>query len=371
MPRVPTVNYGYTADTRFQWATSDNDYFDRELDLYRLAQALETHDHARNSDNTPARRGAPIGTNALGSQSITNAMLAPGCVTWDKIQDGTIRDTDIQDGTITDAKLATPKLPLAGGDLTGNIRIKVGGGNSGSVYFGTGATFVGYNPPNLDLRNDGNGNVRLFGSAIWSRGLAANAPIYHFFGDSGNQLIYTENVNLQLASSGNILLNPSGVVNVNNSRVWTDAYHPGAAPPEATVSVPVGGIVMFKTQADITAAGPNWEHDVSCAGRLLVGAGSPGSGPFPGQPAGGFVANSGYGSTWMPMSGITISATGMNAVANDVGPARQLVPTGPSPTTNVSLSSHGHTVSGTVSHDGASVAWIPPSWAALFGRRKF
>ena len=362
MPRQPTNNYGYTTDTRFEWATSDNDKFDRELDLYRLAQALETHDHARNEDNSTARRGAPIGINALGSQSITNTMLAPGAVTTDKIANGTIRGEDIQDRTIADIKLANDKMNVAGGNFLGYIRVMHNSQNLGGVWMGTGNSYLSFDGSQFNLHNDTvNGRIRLVGDTIWSMRRSYPQTAYHYFGDTGNVGIYSDGTSFNLfANGGNGLL--------NNQRIWTDAYHP-ISDTDAFVEVPVGGIVMFHSTAEVTSAGPHWEVDPSCAGRLLVGAGSPGSGAFPGQPAGGFTANAGYGSTWMPMTGLTVDLSGLSAAANETTGAKVLVPIAGG-NTEVSKSLHTHTVSGSVSNNAGTVAWIPPSWAAVFARRK-
>ena len=48
----------------------------------------------------------PLGTDDIGNDAITNAKLAAGSVTTDKILDGTIATADIKDAAVTNAKLA-------------------------------------------------------------------------------------------------------------------------------------------------------------------------------------------------------------------------------------------------------------------------
>jgi hypothetical protein len=105
MTRVQTTNYGALATTQFQWATTDDDLFDREFDLYRLAQAVEIHDHSSGHGLAVARIGAgvvdaaamaalAVGTSTLQDLSVTNAKLAAGAVTRDKITYPLIQPTN-------------------------------------------------------------------------------------------------------------------------------------------------------------------------------------------------------------------------------------------------------------------------------------
>lgn len=91
MTRVATTNYSATTSTQFQWATADSDVFDRELDLYRLSQALEFHDHT-------ATRGVSVGRIAANIVAETN------------LQDNSVATNKLQASAVTQAKLASSSV---------------------------------------------------------------------------------------------------------------------------------------------------------------------------------------------------------------------------------------------------------------------
>lgn len=99
MARVTTTNYNAEADTQFAWATTGSDFFSRELDLYRLAQAVEEHDHS-------AGRGLAV-------TRIAAAALAGMTFTGDPTFSG----------TATFATLAVSGSVTGAVDFDGNVNI--------------------------------------------------------------------------------------------------------------------------------------------------------------------------------------------------------------------------------------------------------
>jgi hypothetical protein len=110
MARVQTTFY--QADplpdsTLFEWATSDNDLFNREIDLSFLARALERHDHSDGRGKPSARATAgSIDTTALANLAVSTGKIADGAVTPPKISANAVTNPAILDGTIAGAKLA-------------------------------------------------------------------------------------------------------------------------------------------------------------------------------------------------------------------------------------------------------------------------
>jgi hypothetical protein len=100
--RVETSNYRASDDTTFAWATSDNDFFDREMDLYSLAKALESHDHT--SGKGLAARGYEPG-------SIPTSALVPNPIFPGPLY--------IASGGLSVAGGIT--VTSGGADITGNI----------------------------------------------------------------------------------------------------------------------------------------------------------------------------------------------------------------------------------------------------------
>lgn len=112
MARVTTSNYGAAVDTQFAWATTDADLFDREFDLYRLAQAVEAHDHS-------ATRGLAV--SRLAANSVPTAALQANAVTTAKIADANITNTKLAPSVVTRDKILWPLIQSAnnmGGGFT-------------------------------------------------------------------------------------------------------------------------------------------------------------------------------------------------------------------------------------------------------------
>jgi hypothetical protein len=141
MARVQTTFY--QADplpdsTLFEWATSDNDLFNREIDLSFLARALERHDHSDGRGKPSARATAgSIDTTALANLAVSTGKIADGAVTPPKIGANAVTTPAILDLNVTGAKLALTAVT----DRLGYTPInKAGDSGIGSLSLAAGAT---------------------------------------------------------------------------------------------------------------------------------------------------------------------------------------------------------------------------------------
>lgn len=105
----------------------------------------------------------------------------------------------------------------------------------------------------------------------------------------------------------------------------------------ALAGMPSGGVISFRTAAEVTAAGAGWARETALDGRILLGAGTAG-----GQT---FTEANNYGSNW------TVSTTATNA-----GTGGAVQSGGAS---SADVQGHQHPV---------SVTLIPPGRAYVYGR---
>lgn len=107
MGRVSTSNYAGAVDTTFQWATSGNDRFSRELDLYRLAQALEIHDHSAGKGLAVARiQNGLVGSDQLAADAVTTEKIADNAITSVLVALDALGALDIAPGAIGTSEIA-------------------------------------------------------------------------------------------------------------------------------------------------------------------------------------------------------------------------------------------------------------------------
>lgn len=153
MSRIQTSNYGADLTTQFQWATTDDDQFDREFDIYRLSQALEFHDHS-------ATRGLPVARLAAGIVDAT--ALAPLSVSTGVLQDLSVTNAKLAAGAVTRDKITFP-LVQPTNDMAGGFRMRETANTyalgfymaaNGLAVFGSGTT-AGTVPANLILGQAG------------------------------------------------------------------------------------------------------------------------------------------------------------------------------------------------------------------------
>jgi hypothetical protein len=368
MSRVATANYLGEADTQFQWATDDNDQFDRELDLSFLARALERHTHS-------AGKGLQVGTDGLANDAVTGAKIATGAVgtseladdavTAAKIPTGVVGTSELADGAVTSIKiggLAVTTDRLADLSVT-NAKIGTGVIHPNKLIpnsfdavqvaaaFATGA----FDAPNIaDIIADNSilGDAKLGDNSVTgnSAGSAIGANVIH-----ANRLV---GGSMSEAEVDRII--PAGAID-------GDRLKDGAVTP-VKGGVPSGLIAAFDTLAELTAAGATWARYTSGDGRLLIGAGTTFSQTF--------VEATNPGGNWTPASsvGVTIGSLGASSsgiAATSEGGFLARIDGG---TTEAPPKTHGHpapsiTLSGAPGITGTGTAWLPPSRVVVWGRK--
>lgn len=334
MSRIATSYYGADADTTFAWATTDNDRFDRSQDLYCLAQAVEHHDHSSTRGLAVARiaTGA-IDEPAYGSLTVSTRALANLAVTTGKLADG----------AVTDVKLAIAKMPLAGGVMTGNLQIiPTATPTAGLVYLGNSGSYVGYDGSSLVLSHAAGGRIYSLGD-VWIYRPGGPSTGYSFYGNAGHYFGF---------DGTNFVVDGQIVRTILN-----------------TADAPLGGMVAFRTAAELTAAGARWARETNANGRLLLGAGQ----------AGGiaevFTENTFYGTTWAVLTymGYSVNTGSLAAVLNLVNDTVNVFNAGVGGT-QVNTSGHAHAgssvgLTGVLGQVNAGVSYLPPSLAVVWGRR--
>lgn len=445
MPREETQNYGASTSTRFQWATTDQDLFDREFDLYRLSQALEFHTHA-------PTRGLPIGVGGIGADAVNTAAIAALAVTTAKIADLAVTNVKLAEGAVTRNKVTWPLIQLTN-DMAGGFTLQNTGGThrlgfymdaAGLAVFGsgtpsaispnlilgqTGQVSVGtlqgagkfnvfqttdtigsgirlYHPNtihSISVRNDTTGRLCIDINAnsfffmhpttgYVTLGAAANDTarltlvqtnedagqgfrlINPTLGQGNGYVVNDGSFVLQSATTAVKLQHAANAFapftnNVTalgvggadaNTRRWSsvnavDANFSGNVTVSGTLTapgggVPLGGVIWFRTAAELTAAGASWTPETSLEGRIPYGAGT-----TYGQT---FAENTNTTSTnWTPAASVTASTSGK------INPSLPYSAVGGG--SNSASVDHGHTVN----MAGTTTAWFPPGRIGVFGRR--
>lgn len=131
MTRVATSNYAGIIDTTFEWATADADRFDREFDLYRLAQALENHDHTAGKGLAVAR---------VGNLVVNTAQLAAGAVDATKLSTDAVTAAAILADAVGSSELANDAVDT---NAVQNLAI-----TAGKLAAGAAVANIGYTPVN-------------------------------------------------------------------------------------------------------------------------------------------------------------------------------------------------------------------------------
>lgn len=356
MSRVATTWYGALTDTQFQWATTDNDRFDRELDLYRLAQALELHTHETG-------KGLPVGR--LAALSITSTMYGNLSIPSTAYQDLSILGSKIAAGTITDDKMANQKVNRVGDTMTGDLRVqRTAGGVSGAVLFGSSTAIMYFDGTGFQIATPAGGFIDTIGVLRSYRGDVPTTG-YLYLGTGG----------------ANISFNGTDIVASWGSNNGIIALRSSVA------EVPLGGTVAFRTAAELTAAGGRWTRDTFYDGRMVAGAGTANTGGVT------LNENTWYGTNWQPMTGLTVGIGSLavsgyadQAITNqaDSSGAHIFLAAAASSNnstgaTNVSTAAHvnpntlsagsGGSLSGAPSLSGTTTNYLPPTFVAVWGRR--
>lgn len=317
MVRVTTSNYGADPTTQFAWATTDGDFFDREDDLYNLAQAVENHTHESGRGLPVARVAAnSVDTNAIQALAVTNPKLAIGAAV---------------------ANIGYTPLNKAGDTVDGNLTVV------GNIF-------------GLTLNATNNANVG--GNAIVTGTVVAGAHV-----QAGG------NITTPTGTVESSVVNGTSDVRISGTSVKSRSIHTGTQAP-ATISpqgagsglnadtvdnlhanqiTPTGAVVWFRTSAELSAAGAGWTEETSLQGRIPYGAGT-----THGQT---FTANTDTGSNWTPVTGLT---------AGTVGPSTD--PDSGATAGGLNLEPLNHTHPGpTINGQGS--AWFPPGRVGVFGRK--
>jgi hypothetical protein len=362
MARDATSNYGADVDTVFQWATSDGDFFDRELDMSFLARAVERHDHS-------AGRGIAVGRVAAGS--IVTASYAAGSVDSNAIGAGQVGTTKIAASAVTGDKLAVDAVTetkIANLAVTLG-KLAAGAVNSTKLVAGTVVAHLGYTPANKAGENfTGASDFKTTNPAAVALGTQNTGadPGYGFgvLNQAGNAWeILVRHAQADFSIPVNV---PAlTCTSLNGGTPWhsgndgagsgldadlldgqSSAFYATAASVAALATMPSGGIIIFRTQAELNAAGAGWTTAAEFAGRIPVGAGTTFTQTF--------VANTPYGANWTPVTGLSSAAMS--------GPSETFPVAGGG--TQVASAAHVHTP-GAINGQGS--VWHPPMYGVIYG----
>lgn len=331
MSRLPTNNYGADADTTFQYATTDNDQFDREKDLYNLSLAVERHDHS-------AGRGLAV--SRLAAEAVNSAAIAPLAIQSTHIGNLQVTTDKYATASITAVKLAAgvaaANLGFTPVNRAGDINI----GNLSILYAAAGqVAFVIRHTENnpgyaFGILKADNSNWELL---IAHQQVAVNIPLIATDRLQGTELDLT-------GSTGGFSLRSAGDLKVGaNTGVQAQLTSLNSA--IASV-VPSGMGAFFQTAGNIPAG---WTRFSAADGRMLVGEGSTFGSPS-------FTGGNSYGSNWTPVTGLTVSGLG--------GPSE----TFPVQNGSTQVASAGHT-HGSPSVSGQGAQWIPPVRAVCWATK--
>lgn len=352
MSRVQTTWYAASPDTQFQWATTDNDKFDRELDLYRLAQALEYHTHENG-------KGLPVGR--VADLSITSTMYAALSIPNGAYQDLSITSGKLVDGAVTDAKMANQKTNRAGDVMSGDLRMNRAGADQGALYLGTGNAYMYWDGVSIILNNPTGNRIALIGDGQVYR--PGNSHLGYMYLSADGPYVGYDGTNI-VASWGA----STGIVCTKTN----------------TCEVPMLSSVMFSTTAQLTAAGARFARNTNVDGRMIAGAGLAGVGGVT------LAENTFYGTSWAPGSVLGISNTlgvsgGAGQTITNVADTTNVFLAAAAAVnngvgaTNVSTAAHVNpntlsaptapSLTGAVTLTGLSTNYLPPTYAAIWGVR--
>lgn len=343
--RIQTSNYNVEVDTQFQWALTGSVHFNRAFDLYKLAQAVEKHDHSLG-------RGLPVAR--MATDTITEVQYKTQSVSTRALANESVTTPKIYPGAVTDAKLQTPKVNLDGSNvMTGGLTIQSSANPSyAQIVLGNAGAAISTNLGSVAF-SAGPGGIHQF---------AADMMVYRAGAPTTGRVM--------IGNGGNYLGFDGTQMTVNGARILTTADEPNI------VGVPLNALVAFRNFTDIGAAGAGWSYESNLNGRLLVGSGTSGGKTWTEATA--------YEGNWVPTTGLAVSGTGLTAAGGSGGTAdadanaghRFIASAGGAGATEVNTSNHTHPISGggggavtgnaTVTH---ATSWNPPLYAVCWARR--
>jgi hypothetical protein len=328
MTREPTQNYTDQAKMRFQWATSDNDKFDRELDIYNLSQALELHDHAD-------KRGLPV--TRVGASSIVDTMYGSNSIPERAYQTGSVSTRALADNSVTDAKMNPKKVNRTGDTMTNTLRItheSQSKPNEGAIYFGQSDYYLMMSGNQWFWYNPSGGKFNIYGDVVILR-TGAQSTGYLFLGSGGHWIGF------------------------DGTQWLLDSV------PLMAIGVPVGGIIMMKTNQEVNNLGARWARDTDADGRFIMGAGTSFSRDF--------TENTQYGVNWTPMIPLSVSKGTLSVTIPGASATGSfLAQYNGAMNPNTASDGHGHNstgVTGDPALGGTNTVWVPPAISRIFARR--
>lgn len=385
MSRVTTSNYTADADTSFQYATDDNDAFDRN-DVSYLARALERHSHAPG-------RGVQLTGDGFADNTITTAKLAAGAVATAKIADAavtaikmavdSVATANIVNLAVTTAKLADlsvtgPKIALAAIDASHLATNSVGAdeivaGGVGTAEIVDGAIINSKMADNnLNLGTKGL-DLSLTGGKIAATTINGDQKIIPgtITGNAGTSAIPIDSIHANRISASLTqaeLLRWSGSGQFITATSIVDGTITAAKLASGVAAVPSGLIAAFPTAAQIPAG---WARYSSLDGRVPVGAGTTFGVTY--------TENTASGSSWSHQHtgpSHTHGAAALGIAGNTGGPSGTNT-TGSTGNTSAD-GSHTHgvgsmDVTGTTDADGTgntgNTAWLIPNYTIVFAQK--
>lgn len=330
MSRQGTTNYQAAPETMFQWATDDNDPFDRELDMSFVARALEDHDHSAGRGVAIPEDGIANGAvtvNKLGTGAVATAKIADLAVTTGKLADdavtaakiaaGAVGTTEIADDAVTASKIAANSIGASeivtgavGTDEIADSAVTTAKLNDDAVTQAKiGAGAVG----TTELADDAVTAAKIAADTITAAEIAANAIGSSELADNAvdTAAIADDAVTTAKLAAGAVTATElgSGAVTIAkidaidspaDNEVFTydsatqrGEWQAASSLITAGATVPTGLIAAFATAAAIASG---WGRYTDADGRFLVGAGLAGN-PSISNPV-TFTENTNYGTDW-------------------------------------------------------------------------
>jgi hypothetical protein len=333
--RTTTSNYGAETYTQFAWATTDADFFDRELDLYNLARAVEIHDHSAAKGLAVARvANNTITTDNLQALAVTTAKIADLNVTTGKIADLAVTNAKLAVGAAVANLGATPVYTTGNSAKTGQLQVTYD--SSGNV------AIIGHNPHASGYTFGVYNAAASAYDVLWGHANATFVlPILGTSADfTGN--VGAAEIDLDGSTSGYSLRTVGDVKVGANTGLQAQIT--------ALATVPSGAIVGFNTLALLTAAGAGWSRFTAADGKLLVGVGTSVSSQT-------FTEGNNYGTTWTPSANLSISAISAPEASNNFAA---------SVGSPLDASLHTHTHPAPTLNNKSDV-WLPPMRSVVWG----
>lgn len=242
MTRVATSNYAGSPDTTFEWATAGSDRFSRELDLYRMSQALELHDHTAGKGLSVGRvLNLLIDTAQLANGAVTAAKLGNDAVTAVAVALDAIGALELADNAVDTA--AIQNLAVTLGKLAANSV------DNTKLVAGTVLAHLGYTPVNKAGDTMGGNLTFPNGNGVLLKDTGGTARIGLMIDVANNVLIGNNAINSPVYVYGRGI---SEFLYVTSGSVSNVVWHSGNDGAGSTLDA---GLVIGKIPTATPAAG--------------------------------------------------------------------------------------------------------------------